>query len=105
MDRRGNGEGSITRRKDGLYMARYTIQSEIGAKRKAIYARTRKGAAEKLAEALTNRDKGLLFDAESLTVGAYLSRWLNDSVRGSVKPVTFASYAGLVKKHIIPTVA
>ncbi len=24
MGKRGNGEGSITRRKDGLYMARYT---------------------------------------------------------------------------------
>jgi integrase len=37
-------------------------------------------------------------------VGEYLRRWLNDSVRGSVKPVTFDSYSGLVKKHIIPAV-
>jgi len=27
MGKRGNGEGSISRRKDGLYMARYTIQT------------------------------------------------------------------------------
>ena len=36
MDRRGNGEGDITRRKDGLYMARYTVETPTGAKRKAI---------------------------------------------------------------------
>ena len=27
MGKRGNGEGSISRRKDGLYMARYTVQT------------------------------------------------------------------------------
>ncbi len=39
MGRRGNGEGSITRRKDGLYMARYTVETATGPKRKAVYAR------------------------------------------------------------------
>ena len=39
MGRRGNGEGSINRRKDGLYMARYTVETAMGAKRKALYAR------------------------------------------------------------------
>jgi integrase len=32
MGKRGNGEGSITRRKDGLYMARYTVQTTMGSK-------------------------------------------------------------------------
>ncbi len=102
MGKRGNGEGSITRRKDGLYMARYTVQTATGPKRKAIYAKTRKEVSEKLAEALANRDKGLLFEAGSLKLGEYLERWLNDSVRGSVKPVTFESYARLVRVHVAP---
>jgi integrase len=67
--RRGNGEGSITRRKDGLYMARYTVQTATGPKRKTIYAKTHKETAEKLAEALATRDKGLTFDVGALTVG------------------------------------
>jgi hypothetical protein len=33
MGKRGNGEGSIGRRKDGLYMARYTVQTATGSKR------------------------------------------------------------------------
>ena len=37
MGKRGNGEEGISRRKDGLYMARYTIQTATGAKRKAVY--------------------------------------------------------------------
>ena len=40
--KRGNGEGSITRRKDGLYMARYTVETAAGVKRKTLYAKTRK---------------------------------------------------------------
>ncbi len=37
MARRGNGEGSITR-KDGLYMARYTVDKATGMERKTLYA-------------------------------------------------------------------
>ncbi len=40
MGKRGNGEGSITRRKDGLYMARYAVQMATGAKRKTLYDNT-----------------------------------------------------------------
>ena len=39
MGKRGNGEGSITRRKDELYMARYTVQTASGSKRKPIYGK------------------------------------------------------------------
>jgi hypothetical protein len=38
--KRGNGEGSITRRRDGLYMARYTVQTATGTKRKTLYGKT-----------------------------------------------------------------
>jgi integrase len=102
MGRRGNGEGSITRRKDGLYMGRYTIQTATGSKRKTLYAKTRKEAAEKLTKAMADRDGGLVFDAENVTLAEYLDRWLNDSVKGSVKPKTFESYEWLVRKHIVP---
>jgi hypothetical protein len=43
MGRRGNGEGSITRhKKSGLYMARYTVQTPNGSKRKTVYAKDAK---------------------------------------------------------------
>jgi integrase len=53
-------------------------------------------------KALADRDGGLVFDADNQKLEEYLDRWLNDSVRGSVKPVTFESYAQLVRVHIVP---
>ena len=102
MGKRGNGEGSIIRRKDGLYMARYTVQTATGSKRKAIYGKTRQEASEKLTKAMADRDSGLVFDAENQTVSEYRQRWVNDSVRGSVKPVTFENRARVVRVHISP---
>ncbi len=40
MGKRGNGEGGISRRKDGLYMACYTVHIATGVKRKAVYGKT-----------------------------------------------------------------
>ena len=102
--RRGNGEGSITRHKrSGLYMARYTVQTATGPKRKTIYGKTRRDVDEKLTKAKADRDNGgLVFDADKQTLREYLERWLNNSVKGSVKPVTFESYERTVRNHIIP---
>ena len=38
--KRGNGEGSISRRKGGGWMAQYTIHTAEGRKRKTIYGKT-----------------------------------------------------------------
>ncbi len=105
MAKRGNGEGSISRRKDGTYMARYYVDTPAGRKRRTIYGKKgekRQEVADRLAEALGNRSKGLVFDAENQKLGEYLDRWLADSVRGSVKAVTFESYSRLVRVHIVP---
>ena len=88
MGKRGNGEGSITRRKDGLYMARYTVQTATGAKRKTLYGKTRQEVSEKLTKAMADRDGGLVYDAGSMSVGEYLNGWLKDSLRGTVRAST-----------------
>jgi len=67
--RRGRGEGSIYRRKDGLWVGQYTVHTAEGTKTRYIYSKTRKEAATKLAKAIADRDFGLVFDAGSLTVG------------------------------------
>ncbi|MDP8947344.1 MAG: site-specific integrase [Actinomycetota bacterium] len=101
--KRGNGEGGITRhKKSSLYMARYTVQSPTGTKRKTIYGKEREEVAEKLIEALSNRNKGLVFEGEDQTLSAYLDRWLNGSVKGSVKPSTYESYERMIRNHIKP---
>src|ERR671917_2702345 len=104
MGKRGNGEGSITRRKDGLYMARYTVQTATGTKRKTIYGKEREQVAEKLIDALSNRNKGLVFDAGSQTVGEYVERWLLTSAKGSVRESTYESYRKQVERYVVPAI-
>jgi integrase len=104
VTKNGNGEGGITcHKKSGLYMARYTVQTSTGPKRKTLYGKTRREVDEKLTAAKADRDKGLLFDADSLTVGRYLERWLAVSVRDTVKATTYETYERLMRLHLVPT--
>ena len=103
MGKRGNGEGSISRRKNGGWMAQYVIYTARGRKRRTIYGKTRKEVAGKLATALSDREKGMVFEAGTLTVEEYLERWLPDCVRDTVKASTYSSYEQLVNLHAIPT--
>lgn len=97
MGKRGNGEGGITRhKKSGLYMVRYTIETPTGKKRKTVYGKTREEAHEKLIEGLSNRNKGLILEGEDQALSAFLERWLNGPVKGSVKPSTFESYERMI---------
>jgi integrase len=102
MGRRGNGEGSISRRKDGLYMGRYMVHTATGTKRKALYGKTRQEVAEKLTRAMADRDNGLYFNADNLKVGEYLERWLADSVLDTVRPTTYERYEQIVRIHVRP---
>ena len=84
--RGANGEGGVSRRKDGSWMARYTVQTPAGRKRKVLYAKSQAEARRKLTEALANRDKGITYDSENLTVGEYLERWLGTQCGGALRP-------------------
>ena len=102
MSRRGNGEGTITRRKDGRWEARYTVVTANGPKRKVLYGKTRADVSAKLTKAMADRDVGLVFDAAGSTVGDYLDRWLSDAVKGTVRESTYSRDKYLVTNHIKP---
>ncbi len=102
--RRGNGEGSIYKRDDGRWEARYTVHTESGIKRKTIYGKTRKEAAEKLSKVLANMADGLVYEDQNLTVGEYLDRWLKGSQRGRIRQSTFDRYEIAVRVHIKPAI-
>ena len=100
--KRGNGEGTIHRRKDGGWCAQYTVYTGEGRKRKTLYGKTRAEVGGKLAKALSDREGGLAFDAKNLTLGEYLDLWLEDSVRDTVRATTFERYEQIVRLHIRP---
>jgi integrase len=87
--KRGNGEGSIFRRKGGGWCAQYTVYTANGRKRKTLYGKTRQEVAAKLAKVLSDREGGLTFDAEHLMLGEYLDLWLRDSVKDTVRLTTY----------------
>ena len=99
--KRGNGEGSVYRRKDGLWMGQYKIQTHDVTKTKYIYSKTRKEAASKLADALAERDSGLVYDCGSMSLGDYLERWL-ETTKGTVRERTWIRAEVDVRVHIGP---
>src|SRR5215212_3600070 len=83
-------------------MGRYTVETPIGKKRKTVYGKTREEAHEKLIEALSNRNKGMIFEGDEQTLSTYLDRWLNGTVKGSVKPSTYENHERIIRCHINP---
>jgi integrase len=108
MGKRGNGEGSIYPHKRGGvkvgYRGSYWVDTAEGPKRRYITGETREEVAEKLAKAISDRADGLVFDVGSTTTGEYLTRWLSDSVRGTVQGSTYRSYGRVVDGHLVPGV-
>lgn len=102
MAKRGNGEGSISRRKGGGWTAQYYADLGGVRKRRTLYAKTRAEAAAKLAKAIADRDGGFVYEAGKLTVEEYLNCWLKDSVKGVRKESTYATYASINRTHISP---
>ena len=90
--RRGKGEGSITQRPDGRWVARVDLGWEDGKRqRKAFYGRTRREAAGKLTKALRDVQQGAALPDERQTVAQFLERWL-DHKRARLRPRAWMTY-------------
>jgi len=98
--RRGNSEGSIYRRKDGRWVAQ--VSGVAGRGRVFRYGKTRAEAAAKLTTALKSVQDGLPIPGERQTVDKYLESWLEESAKPSIRPMTYVSYASLIRLHVIP---
>jgi len=101
MGKRGNGEGSVYRTKNGLWRGSYWVTTAKGLKRRYVSAKTRQQCSQKLTKAMADRDGGLIFEAAHLTVGDYLKRWLKD-VEDTVRRSTYEGYEYAVRPHIVP---
>ena len=100
--KRGNGEGSIYRRKDGRWVGQYLVYTANGPKYRYLYGKTRQDVSKKLTKAMADRDGGITFDAGTLAVSEYLDRWMKDSVRGTVRLSTVERHEINVRVHINP---
>jgi integrase len=97
----------ITKRKDGLFQGMYTAHTPGGPRRKYIYGRRKKDVERRLAEAMGDAARGVVFDAKGVTVGEWLDAWLTDTIKplvdaGKLTYSTYKRYAGIVRKHLKP---
>jgi integrase len=92
----------ITKRKDGLFQGMYTTHTPDGPKRKYVYGRKYKHVQKKLAEAMGDASKGILYDDENQTVAQYMERWLEDSARGDLGHRAYHNYKLQIRQHISP---
>lgn len=86
--KKANGEGSITKRKDGRYMGRYTVES----KRKAVYGDSFEEVRQKLNEILNEIAKGAYVEPNKYSVEKWLREWLELYALPTVKRSTYISY-------------
>ena len=98
--RRGNGEGTILKRKDGRWAAAIVLDD---GSRKWIYGKTRRAVARRLTKILRDVAEGRPVINERLTVGEYMNRWLYDVAKQRTRPMTWRGYEHLVRMHILPT--
>ncbi len=101
--KRGSGEGTVRRRKDGRYEARAVLNTPTGRKWVSFYGATAREANDQKIEALANQNRGVLFsDPKGLTVDEYLERWLSDAARYQVSEGTFLRYERTCRNHLRP---
>ncbi len=101
---RGNGSGTVYPRKnrEGKVIGYRGSYFAPDGKRRYVSAK-RKGDAERaLRQAMTDADRGLVFETGTLNFEDYLTRWREDSVKDTVRRSTFAQYQSVVNHHIIP---
>lgn len=99
--KKSNGEGSIVKRKDGRYMARYTM----GDKRYAIYGSSYAEVRKQLTETLAGIEKGSHLSPTGYTMSQWLREWLLTYALPTVKQSTYISYESYVRLHLEPAFA
>jgi integrase len=104
--RRGRGEGSIFQRDDGLWVGRISLGYDAQGKRmqKTVYGKTKAEVQEKLEKLKQDPTTGLPQDIEKLTVATYMTRWLEDTAKLTIRETTYASYEIIIRLHITPEI-
>jgi len=97
--KRGNHEGTITLRSDGVWAAAVSVGS---GRRKWFYGKSRAEVSRKMTAAQQAINTGSFADARGISLGDYLDQWLAEVVRPSVRGWTYRGYEGNVRLHIKP---
>jgi integrase len=76
---------------------------DANGKRRYVSGKSKPEIKAKLRKLLADRDEGIAYDSENLTVAAYLLRWL-EATKGTVKDRTWERHEQVVRLHLAPTI-
>ena len=101
--KRGNGEGTISKRADGRYVAALYVSRPDGTRgRNWTYGSTRAEVARELARLAQRVESGAVIPTRSPTLSDYLTTWLHDVVAPGLRPTTLAKYRTAVELYLRP---
>ena len=98
--RAASGAGSIRQRPDGLWEARFTF----GNARRSIYGHSQSEVRKEMTAILRDIDKGTYQAPNKQKVKEWLNTWMETFCKNKVKPLTYSSYEGIIKNHIVPAI-
>lgn len=100
------GRGHLQRRGTRSWRFKYELPRENGERqtRYATVHGTRAQAEAAATKLIADVIGGTHVDASTLTVGAFIEKWLADYAADNVGNNTFTRYAGLLHKHVKPRV-
>ncbi|HQU00729.1 MAG TPA: hypothetical protein PLG60_09520, partial [Acidimicrobiales bacterium] len=100
--RRGNGEGSVYKTKDGKWVASIDLGWVDGKrKRRTFQAKTQAEALHKMRELQPQKIHGTQLASERLSVEQYLETWLTKRIPGTVSVRTEEIYARVVRLYLV----
>ena len=99
MAKRANGEGTLRKRSDGRWEARYVSPEDN--KQHSIYGKTQKAVREKLQKTLQELSEYADLQGQDMPVSAWLDIWLKNYT-SNIKPATLYSYTSAVRSRIKP---
>lgn len=108
--RRDDGEGSVYRMGDGRWRAEVTVgwerlpDGKTKRVRRYVYGHTEAEAKLARRDLLNAREAGQLPIGDQVTVGAWVTYWLDEIAVHRVKVKTVESYRTLINHWIVPTI-
>lgn len=102
--RGASGGGTIRKRSDGRWEARYSagFDPKTGKqKQKSIYGKTQKEVQQKLTKVLSEIYDGTYVEPSKVKLSAWLDEWLK-AYTGNLKPATKSAYEEHVRVHLKP---
>jgi integrase len=93
------GEGSVYQRADGRWVAQLPLED---GGRKLLYRKTEKETLSALRKALNEQERGVLATGPQQTLKTYLTHWLEEVHKPTIRLSTYIKYRKLINTYILP---